>query len=451
MTLPVAVGKARSPLAHPARFVTVAFAAAIGLGTALLLLPGATPGPGQATLREAFFTATSAVTVTGLGIVDTAAHWTLLGEVVILGLIQIGGIGIMTLASLVLRAFSGRMGLRHRLVTQRETGVMALGEVKEVLRAVVKISLAVELVGALVLTGWLALRYGVPLGRAGWLGVFHSVSAFNNAGFSLYPDSLMRFVADPVVNLTVMAAVILGGLGVPVLAELSVDRFQWKRWSLHTKLVLVTSAVLIVVGALAFALFEWTNPSTLGPLPPPAKAMASLFQSVSPRTAGFNTLDYGPMRETTWLLTCALMFIGAAPVSTGGGIKVTTFAMLGYVILSEMRGDRDVTLFGRRIPTTAMRQAIAIALVAVGLAFAATLIFVAAHRQLGPALFEVTSAFGTVGLTTGITTELSIGGHLLLILLMFAGRVGPLTVGAALALRTRTQRFRLPEERPLIG
>lgn len=449
--IPATPGRSRSPFAHPARFVTTAFAGAISVGTLLLLLPVSRAGPGGATFREAAFTATSAVTVTGLGIVDTATHWSGLGQAIILGLIQVGGIGIMTLAALVLRAFSSRIGLRHRLVTQQETGVMALGEVRSVLRTVLLVSASVEVVSAIVLGGWFIVRYDEPIGHGVWLGVFHAVSAFNNAGFGLYADSLVRFVGDPVVNGVVIIAVVLGGLGVPVIAELRLYHLRWKRWSLHTKLVLFTTALLIVGGWAMIALFEWGNPQTLGPLSTPQKLLASLFQSVAPRTAGFNTLDYGSMRETTWFLTAALMFIGAAPVSTGGGIKVTTFAMLGYVILSELRGDDDVTLFGRRIPTAAQRQALAIALVGVGVVFGATLVLMADSRDLGRSLFEVTSAFGTVGLTTGITPALSVGGHVLLVLLMFAGRVGPLTVGTALALRAKPQRFRLPEERPLIG
>lgn len=452
MVAPTHTPRGRSPLQHPARLITGAFAAAIAVGTLLLMLPVATTGPGGATAADALFTATSAITVTGLGVVDTAAHWSTFGEVVILALIQLGGLGIMTLASIVLVGLSGRIGLRQRLIAQQEVGVLTLGEVGSVVRAVLRLTVAVEAVAAVALGLWFFLEYEMGAARSAWHGLFHAVSAFNNAGFALYSDSLVRFVHDPVVNVVVMVAIVLGGLGVPVLGELARDRLRWSKWSLHTKLVLVTSGALIVVAWIAVAFLEWTNTSTLGPMSAPESLLASLFQAVSPRTAGFNTIDYGSVREATLLLTSALMFIGAGPASTGGGIKVTTFAMLAFVILSEMRGDRDVVLFDRRIPTAAQRQGLSIALIGVGVVFVTTLLLVEnAGMALGDALFEVTSAFGTVGLSTGVTPDVPGFSRLLLIVLMFAGRVGPLTVGTALAVRSRDQRFRYPEERPLIG
>lgn len=437
--------------AHPARFVTLLFLLAVAGGTALLFLPVAAEGSG-AGLGTAAFTATSAITVTGLVTVDTAGNWSRFGEAVILALIQLGGIGIMTLASLVLLTFSRRLGLRQRLVAQAETGVLTIGEVGTVVRHVVLISAVVELVAgtALFLRFW--ITYDEPVLRAVWLGGFHAISAFNNAGFALYADSLSRFVTDPVVNAVVVGAVVVGGLGVPVLVELVRDRLSWRRWSLHTRLVLVVSAGLLVLSWVLVAAFEWTNSATFGDLAVHQKGMAALFHAVSARTAGFNSVDTGGMNETTWLLTSALMFIGAAPASTGGGIKVTTFGMLAFVILSELRGDRDVVVFNRRIPTNAQRQGLAIALIGVGVVVVATLGLVAmGDWGLGPSLFEVTSAFGTTGLSTGITALVPGVGDAVLALLMFAGRVGPLTVGAALALRSNDHRFRVPEERPLLG
>jgi trk system potassium uptake protein len=452
MAVPATPTPGRAPLRHPARLIAGAFAVAVGVGTVLLLLPIARTGPGGATFEEAAFTATSAVTVTGLGIVDTEAHWSGFGEAVILVLIQLGGLGIMTLATLVMVGLSGRVGLRHRLLAQQEVGVLTLGEVRRVVAGVVKVSLAVEVTIAVVLAGWFLVRYDEALASAVWLGLFHAVSAFNNAGFALYPDSLIRFVSDPVVNLAVVVAILLGGLGVPVLAEVLRDRLHWTRWTLHTKLVIVTSAALVLVGWFLVCTFEWTNGATMGPLSAPEKLLAGLFQGVSPRTAGFNTMDYALMRESTWLLTMALMFIGAAPASTGGGIKVTTFAVLGFVILAEIRGDRDVNLFQRRLPTSAQRQALAVALIGVGSIFACTLLLlVTGGFGLGRTMFEVTSAFATVGLSTGITAGFSAIGKVVLVLVMFAGRVGPLTVATALALRSRDQRFRFAEERPLLG
>ena len=437
--------------AHPARLVTLLFLVAVAAGTALLLLPVAVED-GDPSLGAAAFTATSAITVTGLASVDTAGHWSPFGEGVILALIQLGGIGIMTLASLVLLSFSRRLGLRHRLVAQAETGVLTVGEVGTVVRQVVVLSAVVELVAASALFLRFWVTYDEPVLRALWLGVFHAVSAFNNAGFALFGDSLVGFVRDPVVNGVVCIAVVLGGLGVPVLVELLRDRMSWRRWSLHTRLVLSVSVVLLLTSWALVAAFEWTNAATLGGLGTSEKAMAALFHAVSSRTAGFNSVPIGSMNETTWLLTSVLMFIGAAPASTGGGIKVTTFAVLGFVIVSELRGARDVTVLNRRVPTDAQRQALAIALVGVGVVMVATLALVAmGDWGLGPVLLEVTSAFGTTGLSTGITDDVPDVGRAVLALLMFAGRVGPLTLGAALALRSRDHRFRLPEERPLLG
>jgi trk system potassium uptake protein len=447
-----AAGLRQGVLRHPSRLVTVAFAGAVLAGTFVLMLPPAAEGPEGAGLETALFTATSAVTVTGLVVVDTGAHWAPFGEAVILVLIQLGGIGIMTLASLVLLGFSHRLGLRHRLVAQAETGVLTLGEVRSVLRQVVIVSVAAELVTFVVLLSRFATEYDEPFRRSAWLALFHAVSAFNNAGFALFPDSLVRFATDPVINLTLVCTIVVGGLGVPVIAELVSDRLSWRRWSLHTRLTVATTLVLIVSGFLLVCLFEWTNSSSLGALSTADKMLAGLFQAVTPRTAGFNTVDIAGLRETTWLLMSALMFIGAAPVDTGGGIKVTTFALLGFVILSEIRGDRDVTVFGRRVGAPAQRQALAIALIGVGVVAVSTLVLLSmGDWGASRVVFEVTSAFGTTGLSTGITAEIPTAGLNLLVLLMFAGRVGPLTVGAALAVRSRDNRFRYPEERPLIG
>lgn len=439
-------------LDHPARLVVAAFLVGVLVGTILLTLPAATAGAGRATVGTALFTATSAITVTGLVVVDTPQHWSGFGQAVILLLIQLGGLGIMTLASMVLLSLSRKLRLRHRLAAQTETGVLTIGEVGRVVRQVITISLAIEAVVAVLLTARFATTYGEPLRRAAWLGGFHAVSAFNNAGFALFAGNLERFVADPVVNLTVAAAVILGGLGVPVLVEVRRDGLAWRRWSLHTRLVVAVSAGLLAVSWVAVAGFEWANPATFGHLSGGDTVMASFFHAVSARTAGFNTVPVGAFHESTQLLTSVLMFVGAAPASTGGGIKVTTFALLAFAIVSEIRGDRDVTVFDRRIPPETLRQALAIALIGVGVVVVATLAIIAmGDWGLGPVLLEVTSAFGTTGLSTGITPAIPAPGRLVLVAVMFAGRVGPLTAGAALADRRRDRRFRLPEERPLLG
>ena len=341
----------RLRLRHPAQLVTVAFAAAIAVGTLLLYLPVSRAGPGGASPLTALFTATSAVCVTGHIVVDTSTYWSRFGQVMIMVLVQLGGFGIMTLASLVALFLSRKLGLFRRIVAQAETGALDLGDVRRVLRGVAAWTVFFETSAAVILTGRFWITYDEPLLSALWLGLFHAVTAFNNAGFALWSDNLVRFVADPWVSITVGVAVIAGGIGFPVLNELRRNLRRPKRWSLHTKLVLFATAGLLVIGMAAVAAFEWSNPSTLGPLDVPGKLLASFFQSVTPRTAGFNTIDYAAVDDTTLLVTDALMFIGTGPASTGGGIKVTTFALLGFVIWSEVRGEQDVVLFGRRSPT----------------------------------------------------------------------------------------------------
>jgi potassium uptake TrkH family protein len=437
---------------HPAQSVAAAFVVGILVGTVLLALPAARAGPGGAPLQVATFTATSAVCVTGLTVVDTATYWSAFGQVVLLLCIQAGGLGFMALASLLALALSRRLGLRQRLLAQTEINVTQLGETRRVLLAVAAFSLAFEALAAVVLTGRLWLGYGEPLGRAAWYGLFHSVSAFNNAGFALYSDNLVGFVDDGWVSLTVTLAVIAGGLGFPVLIELVRAPARPGRWSLHTKLTLTLTWVLLAVGTLAILAFEWSNPATFGPLDLPGKLLAGFFHGANPRTAGFNSVDYAAMGESSWLVTDILMFIGAGSAGTSGGIRVTTFAVLVLMVAAEARGLETVNAFRRRIPLGAQRQALAVTLIGLGAVVAATLAITAqSGLPLSRTLFEAFSAFGTVGLTTGITAQLPAPSQNLLILLMFLGRTGPITLATALALREREPRYRYPEERPIIG
>ena len=439
-------------LRHPAQVVVVAFAFAILVGTALLMLPVARTGEAGAPFVVALFTATSAVCVTGLVVVDTPSYWSTSGEVVILALIQVGGFGIMTLASLLGLLVFRRLGLRSRLTAATETKATGLGDVQTVVKGVVVISLLFEAVTALCLTLRFAWGYDEEWGHAAYLGVFHAISAFNNAGFALYSDSLMGFVSDPWICLPIAFAVIAGGLGFPVWLELY-RRFRptWA-WSMHTKMTLTATATLLVVGTVFVTASEWSNPATLGALSAPDRLLAGFFQAVMPRTAGFNSLDYGQMREGTLLGTEILMFIGGGSAGTAGGIKVTTFVLLFFVIFAEVRGENDVEAFGRRIDPRATRQALTVALLAVGAVVVSTLVIL----ELGDvptedALFEVVSAFGTVGLSTGITADLPAAAHLVLAMLMFVGRLGPITLVSALAMREHSHLHRLPEGRPLIG
>ena len=437
---------------HPAQAVAGGFAAAVLAGTLLLLLPVARTGDGGATLTEALFTATSAVCVTGLVIVDTSSHWSGFGEAVILALIQIGGFGIMTMASLLGLLVSRQMGLRSRLTTAAETKSVGIGDVRKVLLGVAKLSLLFEAVTALVLTARFSLAYDEPLAEAAYLGLFHAVSAFNNAGFGLYADNLVRFVDDAWICVPIAVSVIAGGLGFPVLFELRRQFRRPSRWSLHTKLTVTVYAILLVLGAVFVTAQEWSNPGTLGQLDAPGRVLAGVFQSVMTRTAGFNSVDVAELREGTLLGTDVLMFIGGGSAGTAGGIKVTTFAVLFFTIYAEVRGDTAVTVFDRRIGSRVQRQALTVALLSVAAVVAATFALVELSRfSTDVVLFEVVSAFATVGLSTGITPDLPTSGQLILVALMFLGRLGPITLVSALALRESSRRYQLPEGRPLIG
>lgn len=437
---------------HPAQFVVVAFAAAVALGALLLALPVARSGGGSAPLLVALFTATSAVCVTGLVVVDTPSYWSAFGEFVILLLIQVGGFGIMTLASLLALLVSRRLGLSTRLTAQAETRTLGLGDVRQVLRGVALASILFEGTGALLLFLRLWTSYEESVGQAAYHGVFHSVSAFNNAGFALYSANLIAFVGDPVVCLTIAVSVIAGGLGFPVLFELRRAPTKPRLWSLHTKITVGATFVLLVGGTLMITAIEWGNPATLGSLSVPGKLLAGFFQGTMPRTAGYNSVDYAQMDDATWLVTDVLMFIGGAPASTAGGIKVTTFALLGFVILAEARGAQAVNVAGRRLPANLQREAVSVALLGVaGVVVPSFVLLLVTDFALDRVLFEAASAFGTVGLSTGITADLPPAGQLVLVAVMFMGRLGPVTLAAALALRRRPVLYRLPEERPIVG
>ena len=439
-------------LRHPAQYVVFAFVSASLLGSLLLLLPVASEAPGRPTFVTALFTATSAVCVTGLNVVDTASHWSLFGELVILALIQVGGFGIMTLSSLLVVLLARRLGLRQRMLAAAETKSVDVGDVRRVLIGVARFSFVTESVIAVVLFLRLWTEHGEPAGRAAYLGVFHAVSAFNNAGFALYSDSLIGFNRDGFILLVIAAAIVIGGLGYPVWVQIVRQPWRPSQWSLHAKLTVSTTLVLLAFGALAFGWFEWTNTETLGSLSIWDSTVNALFHSVTPRTAGFNSVDITLLREPSRLLTETLMFIGGGSASTAGGIKVTTFAVLGWVMWAEARGDPDVVAFRRRIPTAVQRQALSVALLAIGVVIGATMLLLAispfARNDL---LFEAVSALGTVGLSANLTPLLPSSAHLVLAGLMLVGRVGPITLFAALVLREKDLLYRHPEERPIVG
>lgn len=437
---------------HPGRVIAGAFAGAIAVGAGILSLPWATNGRGSAPFMDALFTATSAVCVTGLATVDTGTFWSPFGQVVILLLIQLGGLGIMTFATLFAILLSRRLGLRARLIAQAETKALSAADVRRVIRNVVLFSLATEAVAAGVLTGRFLVAYDVPFGGAVYDGVFHAVSAFNNAGFSTNADNLMSYVTDPWVTWTIALAVIVGGLGFPVVFELARSWRRPRSWSVLTHVTVTVTVTLLVVGTVVMVAVEGSNPATLGRLDGGQRVLAGFFAAVMPRTAGFNSIDIAAVRPETLFATDVLMFIGGGSAGTAGGIKVTTFGLLAYVMRAEMRGQPDVEVGRRRVPSVNQRQALSVALMGIGIVTVGTFVLMALSEvRFEAALFEVVSAFATVGLTAGVTPGLPTAAQVLVVVLMYVGRIGPLTLASALAARERSRLHRLPEERMIVG
>jgi trk system potassium uptake protein TrkH len=407
-------------------------------GTVLLRLPLAHDGPPIGWL-DALFTATSAVCVTGLIVVDTGTHFSFVGELIILILIQIGGLGIMTIGTTILLGLgqSPTAVLRHLL-----TGIAGHKETiraGDILLMVFLATFVAEAVGAALL--FFPFSQSYPVGEAAWLAIFHSVSAFCNAGFSLWPDSLTRFAADPVVNVTVMVLIILGGLGFVVLVEVKTwmatrlrSSGNETRLSLHSKIVLTASALAIVLGAFLIGVLENTN--IMANLPWSERLLIALFQSVTARTAGFNTVDIGALANPTLLVLIALMFVGGGSGSMAGGIKLTTASTVTILVLQRLRGSREIHVFGRAIGQATIQRSVTLVVVA-SVLIASTVCFIEIVRRSGPptsadraellaVVFEVVSGFGTVGLSMGITAALEPLAKLAVIFLMFTGRVGPL-------------------------
>ena len=439
--------------ASPAAVLVAGFAILVAIGTALLLLPiSRVPGV-PVDLVTALFTSTSAVCVTGLVVVDTATHWSPFGQAVILGLIQVGGFGFMTGSTLLLLLFvGGRIGLRDRILAQASTGGLELGGVLGIVRRVALFTLFVEAVGAAVLfVAFLVDGYGT--GQAAWFGLFHAVSAFNNAGFDLFGGfrSLAGFATNPVVLLTLGLLIILGGLSVAIVADV-LGRRRWGRLVLESKLVLLATLVLIVAGAVAFALLEWSNPATLGAISVEHRPLNALFESITLRSGGFAVFDQGALGQAALFVAMALMFIGGASGSTAGGIKINTFTVLLIAILSTIRGRPSAEAFGRRVPHELIYRALSVALLSIAFVFTVAFgIEVLAGTPFVDTVFEAISAFGTVGLTTGVTTELPEAAQLLLAVAMFVGRLGPLTLALALAARQRPAPFQPALESMRIG
>jgi trk system potassium uptake protein TrkH len=437
----------------PARLIALSFLGAIAVGAVLLSLPVSHADGVRVTVLDALFTATSAVCVTGLIVVDTGTAFSRFGQFVIMALFQLGGLGLLTLGTVLTLATGRRLGYGARIRIREQVSAADLGSVLSLVRSIVVLVAVVEGIGAVLLTA--------PFVRAeGWTAgvfhaVFHSISAFNNAGFALYADSLSGFASNPLVNATVIGLVVVGGLGFVVIVNMIAHYrpSQRARVTLHTRMAVSITIFLIAAAAVIFLLLEWGNPETLQPLSVPDRLQASLFQAVTPRTAGFNTLDYASMNTSTVLFTILLMFIGGNPGSTAGGIKTLTFFVLVIAAWSVVRRRPDIAVFNRRIaPGTVVRAGV-IGFSGVMLCGAALTLLAITERDiaLSALLFEAVSAFGTVGLSLGATGELSPVGRIVIMLLMYLGRIGFMTFALALVAEHPAREIRYPAEDVVIG
>ncbi|WP_342561158.1 TrkH family potassium uptake protein [Paenibacillus sp. FSL R7-0345] len=436
----------------PPKILSLGFVLLIAIGTLLLCLPAASTS-GRISFIDALFMATSATCVTGLAVIDTGTQLTVFGQIVLLVLFQFGGLGFVTMATLITLVLNKRISLKERLLLQESMNQNSMQGIVKLIRRVLIYSLVIQLIGALLFT--VRFMMDMPAGKAVYYGLFHSVSIFNNAGFDLFGDlhgpfsGLTRYVEDPIVNITSMLLIFLGGIGFIVLSDI-VDFPKRKRLTLHSKVVLSTSAALILLGA---AIFFWLElNATLKPLHAGGKLMASFLQAITPRSGGVTTIDIPLMRESTQFLMILLMFIGAAPGSTGGGIKITTFAILAVTAYSKIRGKEDIVMFRHRISKDNVYRAITMTLLSLMLVVIATMLLsVTESADFLTVLFEAVSAFGTSGITMGLTPELTTPGKILVIILMFVGRTGPLTLAYAIKPKKNKELFRYPEGNITIG
>ncbi|WP_082707926.1 TrkH family potassium uptake protein [Paenibacillus sp. DMB5] len=436
----------------PPKILSLGFVLLIAVGTLLLCLPAASTS-GRISFIDALFMATSATCVTGLAVIDTGTQLTVFGQIVLLVLFQFGGLGFVTMATLITLVLNKRISLKERLLLQESMNQNSMQGIVKLIRRVLIYSLVIQLIGAMLFT--VRFIMDMPAGKAVYYGLFHSVSIFNNAGFDLFGDvhgpfsGLTRYVEDPIVNITSMLLIFLGGIGFIVLSDI-VDFPKRKRLTLHSKVVLSTSAVLILIGAAVFFWLELNT--TLKPLHAGGKLMASFLQAITPRSGGVTTIEIPLLRESTQFLMILLMFIGAAPGSTGGGIKITTFAILVVTAYSKIRGKEDIVMFRHRISKDNVYRAITMTLLSLMLVLIATMLLsVTESADFLTVLFEAVSAFGTSGITMGLTPELTTPGKILVIILMFVGRTGPLTLAYAIKPKKNKELFRYPEGNITIG
>lgn len=449
--------RSRNPLLrlNPPQVLAVGFLIMILAGAGLLSVPAASSSGQAMPFMDALFMAASATCVTGLSVLNPGVDLTTYGQLVLIALVQIGGIGFMTVATLIALVFRRRITFRERLILQETMSQNSTEGIIRLVRKVVLYAIVIESVGALLL--FIRFAFEMPLGQAAYFGAFHSVSIFNNAGFDLFgaiqgrAGSLIHYVDDPFVNLVAMPMILLGGLGFIVIADL-LDYPRKRKLSLHSKVVLFMTAVLVVVGAVVIFIFEYTNPATLRPLDLSGKTFASLFQSITSRSAGMSTLDISAMRQATQFFMVIMMFIGAAPGSAGGGIKVTTFAILIGAMISMIRGRQDIVFFRYRIAQDRVYKAITFSLLSFLLIVVSAMILSATENYsfLG-ILFETTSAYATAGISMGLTTHLTPFGQFMITLLMFIGRLGPVTLAFTLTPKVDNEPFRYPEGKVTIG
>lgn len=435
----------------PSQILVFGFAGLILFGALLLMLPSVTAKGEGLRFIDALFTATSAVCVTGLVVVDTGTTFNTYGHLIIIGLIQAGGLGIMTIAVLFALIMGKRIHLRERLMVQEALNQFDLQGVVRLTKYVVKLTLLIEFIGGTIL----AVRWAQDLGWAKGLffGYWHAISSFCNAGFDLFGEyrSITAYAEDWTVNLVIAGLIIFGGIGFTVIADIY-QRRAFHKLSLHSKVVLYTTAVLITLGTVLILLFEFNNPATMGNLTFHGKLLSAYFQSVTPRTAGYNTLPLGEMYDETLFLLIILMFIGASPTSTGGGIKTTSLGVLASAVWSMIKGSEQPQLFERRLEAQIVYKAFTLVFFSLLLVITVTMgMCISENVSFLKLLFEVTSAFGTVGLTTGITPGLSTPGKVMIILTMFAGRVGPLTLAFVLGQRKIKALYKNPEGKVIIG
>ena len=447
----------------PTQVLVLGFMSLILIGSILLALPVASADGNSAPYLDSLFTATSAVCVTGLVVRDTATEWSAFGHIVIITLIQIGGLGFMTMATVILIVMGRKIRLRDRLIIQEALNEFSLKGLVALIQKIVILTLTIEIFGAALLSTRFIPQFGFSKGLA--FSFFHSISAFCNAGFDIMGStygpfsSFTAYTSDPIVNFTLIALIVIGGLGFTVLLDIAREK-RFAKLSLHSKVVLFITGILLAIGFVFFLVVEYSNPETLGSLKFGSKLLASLFQSVTTRTAGFNTISQNGLTPPGKLMTIILMFIGASPAGTGGGIKTTTFAVIILMIVTVIRGNRDITLYDRKVSRATAYKALAISMIAFAIVIIFTMILSIAEQgntcglaSFENILYEATSAFATVGLSSGITPYTSSISRVFMIFTMFIGRVGPLTMTLAFANRARNTniKYSFPEGKIMVG